>query len=198
MATAVKLNPKYTYNTIWLHIARKRAGQDDKQELRTNAANLDRSAWPWPVVAIYLGMSDAAAVQPAAAVAPDDFTRQDQVCEASFYVGEFDMASGSRTAAKPLLQAAVKECPRPFYEFFAATRELARPLPTPTTLAEVFGFSTRPWRCRKSPRAGTVFFQELKSTRSFLRATSAGDDRSRRSPLYGRRVLRYGSSGSPT
>jgi eukaryotic-like serine/threonine-protein kinase len=127
IATVVKVNPKYAYNVMWLHIARKRAGQDDKQELTGNAANLDRAAWPWPVVALYLGMSDAAAVQAAAAIGPDDITRQDQVCEANFYVGEFDMESGNRTAATPLLQAAVKDCPRPFYEFFAANRELARP-----------------------------------------------------------------------
>jgi lipoprotein NlpI len=44
---------------LWLHIARQRAGQDDKQEFEANAAKLDQGRWPWPLVAFYLGNESA-------------------------------------------------------------------------------------------------------------------------------------------
>jgi hypothetical protein len=47
---------------------------------------LDRTAWPWPIVAAYLGNEDAAAVL-AAGRRGDQTAQKDLECEADFYLG---------------------------------------------------------------------------------------------------------------
>ena len=54
-AMALKLKPAYPYYAIWLHVARARAGQNDADEIAANAKKIDRSQWPWPIVALFLG-----------------------------------------------------------------------------------------------------------------------------------------------
>jgi tetratricopeptide (TPR) repeat protein len=52
---ALKLDPSNAYSVLWLHIIRARKGDDDRDELATNAARLDSATWPWPVVALFNG-----------------------------------------------------------------------------------------------------------------------------------------------
>ena len=68
-AMALKLKPAEPYYVMWLHVMRARAGQNDADEIAANAKSIDRSKWPWPVVALFLGSINPDAVRTAAASA---------------------------------------------------------------------------------------------------------------------------------
>jgi lipoprotein NlpI len=124
-ATAVRMDPADAYSVLWLHIARSRAGQNDRTELATNAQKLDRNKWPWPVVAYYLAWLDAEKVLAAAASSESAKMRREQTCDANFYLGT---VNAKRTAvdAQRLLRAAVETCPKDFVGYAAADLELKR------------------------------------------------------------------------
>ena len=77
------------------------SGQDDAGELRDNAGRLDQMKWPWPVVSLLLGSTDADTVRAAAATAAAEPTRRGQACEADFYLGVHAVSRDNlvRTAA---------------------------------------------------------------------------------------------------
>ncbi|MGB6535648.1 MAG: tetratricopeptide repeat protein [Xanthobacteraceae bacterium] len=116
----------YSYVAIWLHIARMRAGENDTSEFAGNTQKMDHSQWPWPVVALFLGTMTPDAVAAAAQSANDTTTRSGQVCEADFYTGIYQAASGNKSAAQPLLQAAAAACPADYLERKMAPLELTR------------------------------------------------------------------------
>jgi lipoprotein NlpI len=60
LGRAVQLSPQAAYSVIWLHIVRGKAGINDQEEFPGNASKIDHSAWPWPVVELYLGSSNPA------------------------------------------------------------------------------------------------------------------------------------------
>jgi lipoprotein NlpI len=125
LAKAVSMDPADTYAVLWLHLVRSRAGRNDSAELAANAEKLDRSQWPWPVVAYSLGRLDAEKVVAAAVSSESAKTRRGQVCEANFYLGSMD-AKGKRADSQRLLRVAVDECPKDFIEYAAANLELNR------------------------------------------------------------------------
>ena len=125
LSAALALKPADPYNVLWLYLARARAGQPAQDSLRTEAAALDRSEWPGPVVAAYLGEADTAAVL-AAARSDDPATQKSKECEAGFYLGAKAATEGNTAAARDLLSKAAAACPRYFIEAPAARFELAR------------------------------------------------------------------------
>jgi lipoprotein NlpI len=125
LARAQELNPGYAYTSLWLYLARSRAGQDSKEELSANAAKLDGAKWPAPVVALYQGKGTPESVM-AAAKSTDPKTEKEQVCEANFYVAEWQLLKNDQQHALPLLRAAAEQCPRNFREYSAAALELKR------------------------------------------------------------------------
>jgi hypothetical protein len=58
--------------------------------------------------------------------AKDDKTRTEQICEADFYTGMFQVEKGATAEARQLLAAARKGCPPDFMEYEAAGQELKR------------------------------------------------------------------------
>jgi lipoprotein NlpI len=115
------LTPEEPYTVLWLYLARDRAGQTTARDaLVQDAAKLDRAAWPWPVVAAYLGEAEPAAVLAAS------HGNNDHACEANFYFGAKSAAEGDTAAARPLLQQAVALCPPNFIETPAAKSELTK------------------------------------------------------------------------
>jgi lipoprotein NlpI len=111
---------------MWRHMARKRGGQDDAAELAAAAVRLDRSAWPWPVVALFLGNTTTVDVMREPDKAATQRARADQSCEASFYVGVYASDQGRVADARSLLESAAKNCPPKFAESTAARLELQR------------------------------------------------------------------------
>jgi lipoprotein NlpI len=94
-------------------------------ELQAAYAGLDHNAWPAPVVDLLLGKIDSTPVFKAAET-PDARTRHDQVCEANFYVGMYQLSGSHPAEALALLQKAREMCPKDFIEYDAAVAELTR------------------------------------------------------------------------
>jgi len=106
------------YAALWLHLARVHAGKASNEELRRDSESLDQAAWPWPVVAAYLGEQDRIAVQRVADHAGAD--AKDQQCDAAFYLGAHAISTGERTAGLDMLQQAAKTCAPNSIEYYAA------------------------------------------------------------------------------
>jgi PQQ-dependent catabolism-associated CXXCW motif protein len=123
-ATATQLTPSDHYAALWLHLARLRAGRSDRSEIQANAEKLARDKWPWPIVAFYLGLLDGDAVRAEAERGEGD--KRDRLCEADFYRGVYDLATGARETAAPRLQSAAQMCRRANIEYLAAKLELSR------------------------------------------------------------------------
>ncbi len=126
LATGVRLDPKDVYAAIWLHIARSRSGMPDHEELATNAEKLGAGDWPWPVVQLFLGTTTPEKLLGAAAATDKEQTRQEQLCEANFYLGMFRLEMKAPDEARKLIAAAAEKCPVDMLEKAAAKAELAR------------------------------------------------------------------------
>jgi lipoprotein NlpI len=125
-AMALKLKPASPYYVIWLHVARARAGQNDADELAANAKTIDRSRWPWPIVALFLGSTNPDETRTAASSAEQRSTRVEQSCVADFFIGVHQVEKGAQADARPPLQSAVDHCPYDFVQYSAAKLELKR------------------------------------------------------------------------
>ncbi|MGB7554029.1 MAG: hypothetical protein WBM04_06630, partial [Candidatus Korobacteraceae bacterium] len=91
---------------------------DGKAELQTNAAALDLSKWPGPVIQLYLGQGT-----------PEDVSRAagsdgNQKCEYNFYVGEYRSLHGERPEALALFRSARDGCSKDFIEYVPAVTEV--------------------------------------------------------------------------
>jgi lipoprotein NlpI len=126
LASGVRLAPADIYAAIWLHIARSRSNTPDHEELAANAARLGPGSWPRPVLDLFLGTATPDALRRAASNAKDDSTRQEQLCEADFYLGMFNLERKARDDARKLIAAAAESCPADMLEKPAAKAELAR------------------------------------------------------------------------
>jgi len=124
-AAALQLQPTDPYAVLWLFLARARSGQAALDSLRGDAGPLDRGAWPWPVVAAFLGEMDRPGVL-SAARSGDAADQKDQQCEADFYLGAKAASEGDKGAAGDLLRQAQAICPADFLETVATKFELAR------------------------------------------------------------------------
>ena len=126
LAKAITLKSNDPYLVIWLHIGRQRAHQNDSQELIDNADALNRTKWPWPIVALLLGSSDPKSVGEFAQSGQNPLVRLERICEADFYLGTYDLERNAKDDALKSLQSAAVGCPRDFLEQSAAKLELAR------------------------------------------------------------------------
>jgi len=126
LAAGVRLDPKDIYAAIWLHIARDRNGTPDREELAANAKRLGAGDWPYPVLELFLGSATPDAVRKAAADAANEGKRREQICEADFYLGVFDLERNARDEGRKLIAAAADKCPDSMLEKPAAKAELAR------------------------------------------------------------------------
>ncbi|HTQ13270.1 MAG TPA: tetratricopeptide repeat protein [Rhizomicrobium sp.] len=124
-AQLVTARPAFAYTAIWHALALAAEGKDYAQSFAGETASADKTKWPAPIVQLYLGQSTPAAVL-AAAADPDAEKNKEQLCEANFYGGEWQLQHGQEAAARPMLAAAQQSCPLEFIERDAASAELAR------------------------------------------------------------------------
>ena len=110
---------------LWLHIARVRAGQDDKDEINGSLWKLPID-WPWRIVAFYAGLGTPETAMDAGQSGATDIERQSRSCDANFYVGVYQIEKGALAEARELLEAAAKDCPIGYFERAAALMELKR------------------------------------------------------------------------
>lgn len=122
--TALKAKPNI-YTALWLHLARKRGGNPDADELLERETRRLRAGWPAPVIALYMGRTDVNSVM-AAATTPDAARRREIQCEANFYVAHAHLVKGERAPAQKLLQDVQRECAKNLLEYEGAVAELRR------------------------------------------------------------------------
>jgi len=121
MRRAAEMNPEAAYPQLWLHIM---AAENDHASPLANAVpRLDMTAWPAPVVRLFLGEATADEVLAAAANADADVNRG-QVCEANFYIGEQALIERKVEEARKHFQLAADDCVPNFIELDAARAEL--------------------------------------------------------------------------
>jgi lipoprotein NlpI len=118
---ASALAPKYAYAALWLDIVSQR--NNLPSHLPQTSSQLDMTAWPAPVIRLFVGQMTPGALL-AAADDPDATTRKGQVCEANFYIGELSLLKGSKDEATRLFRLAASDCPHGFIEWDAANAEL--------------------------------------------------------------------------
>jgi lipoprotein NlpI len=122
-----RLSPANGYRPVWRYLARIRS--DDpvaaKEELEKAAAARIDTTWPTPLIELFLGRADIAAVRKATDTA-DAIRRRGQVCEADFFIGELHLQNQQPQEALALLNAAQDGCPPDYVEAYAAAAELKR------------------------------------------------------------------------
>lgn len=115
------LDPKYAYSALWLEMAVRRLKLPSR--MAEASAQVDKTAWPAPVIRMFMDQITPEAVL-AAADHPDETKRKVQVCEANFYAGEYMLLRGGRDEGMRLLRLAAGDCPKTFVERAGAEAEL--------------------------------------------------------------------------
>jgi lipoprotein NlpI len=121
ISQASKLAQKDPYNALWVEIVGQRNNAPSR--LSQAISKIDMSAWPAPVIRMFLGQMPPADVL-AAAEHPDATKRKGRVCEANFYSGELALRTGAKDEAGRLFRLAASDCPKTFEERDAAEAEL--------------------------------------------------------------------------
>jgi lipoprotein NlpI len=113
--------PENAYLALWVDIVSRRNNLPSR--LAQTSSQIDMTAWPAPVVRLFMGQMTPAAVL-AAADDPDATKKKGQVCEANFYSGELSLTKGLKDEATRLFRLAASDCPHGFNEWDAAKAEL--------------------------------------------------------------------------
>ena len=123
-AHVIALHPENAYAVLWLELSRARGGALDPKTGEQDMRQLDSSAWPAPLIKMFVG--EARAEDMAAAAARGDSGKiANQQCEADFYVAEWWLARNDTVSARPLLETASQTCPKNFVEYGEARFELS-------------------------------------------------------------------------
>jgi lipoprotein NlpI len=121
LSQANALDPKDAYNALWLDIIGQRNNVPSR--LSQALATIDMTAWPAPVIRLFLGEITAVALLDAADN-PDAKKKKSQVCEANFYSGQLALRTGAKGEAARLFRLAARDCPKTDVERGAANAEL--------------------------------------------------------------------------
>jgi lipoprotein NlpI len=113
------------YTSLWLFLARQRGGAPDADDLLERDTRRIRAGWPAPLIALYMGRTDASSVA-AATTAGEGTRRREMRCEADFYVAQDYLIKGERARAQTLLQGVQSDCPKNLLEYEGTLAELRR------------------------------------------------------------------------
>lgn len=122
--TALALQRSNAYFALWLHVARLRAGTEDKREIAANLEHVDRRQWPGPLLAHLAGRETLAEVAHAVQ-ASDPAARVERRCDMAYFLGEQHLAEGDAEAIR-LLRDARDICPPDSIERALARADLMR------------------------------------------------------------------------
>jgi lipoprotein NlpI len=112
------------YAVLWLHLARQRLQQEDREDFAAHAAVVDSAAWPAPIVQHLLGRIDTDSLEALAAATEIHGRRQG--CVAAFYLGEQSLLRGDVSGATASFEKTRAECPKQSSEYKGALAELRR------------------------------------------------------------------------
>ena len=112
------------YAVLWLHLARQRLRQDDREDFFAHAAAVDSVAWPAPIVQHLLGRLGADSL--ATVAAATEIKGRRQSCVASFYLGQQALLRHDARRAMEAFERTRAECPKELSEHKGALAELQR------------------------------------------------------------------------
>jgi tetratricopeptide (TPR) repeat protein len=121
LSQANALNPADSYLALLLDIVARRSKLPSR--LGEMSGKLDMTAWPAPVIRLYLAQLTPEAVL-AAADDPDPAVKRGKVCEANFYTAELSLLADRKDEATRLLVPAASDCPFDYRERQLAEAEL--------------------------------------------------------------------------
>lgn len=113
------------YTSLWLYLARQRGGMPDADAQLERDTRRIRAGWPAPLIALYMGRTDANSVMVATA-SGEGTRRREMRCEADFYVAQDYLIKGERARAQTLLQGVQNDCPKNLLEYEGTLAELRR------------------------------------------------------------------------
>ena len=122
---ANELNPADAYSVIGLAMARMRSGDTNYAHLLDQGAVALADDWPMPAIRFYTGQLTADQLL-AAARNPDEKKQQNHLCEAEFYLGEWQLLHGQRRSAIYNFKQAQSGCRHNYYQYLGAVEELKR------------------------------------------------------------------------
>jgi tetratricopeptide (TPR) repeat protein len=122
-ADIIAAQPHNANVVLWLELVRTRGGILDAKIGERDLHGIDSDDWPAPLIKMFLGAAKPEDVA-AAALHGDANVVSGRQCEANFYIAEWWLAQKDTASAKPLLEAAIKDCPKNFIEAEAARSEL--------------------------------------------------------------------------
>ncbi len=118
---ASELDPRNAYNALWLDIVEGRSNA--ASQLSLQVSKMDMTAWPAPVVRMFMGE-----ITPADAHAAADISnakkKKDQACDANFFGAEFFLRRSAQDEAIRRFRLAAKDCPFASLERSAAKARL--------------------------------------------------------------------------
>ena len=117
--------PQNAYSVLWLYLARLHQGKDDITALRDQSRTFNPAVFPGPVIRFYLGEITVNDVMAAVQKGTPQQQRE-QLCEASFYLGEEALMRGNRDEAVRLFRQAMSTNLTYFYEYQGAAVEMQR------------------------------------------------------------------------
>ena len=120
-AQATQIAPSGAYPFLWLSLVRADAHLADT-DAPDRALKVDVKKWPGPLVQLYLGQSQPETIM--AVAGGNVMLRKGQLCEANFYIAQWQRAHGNLADATARLRAAVADCPPNFVERPAAANQL--------------------------------------------------------------------------
>jgi tetratricopeptide (TPR) repeat protein len=121
---ARELSPRSAYLTLWVYMARIKAGEEAMRELRADAAAIDLAAWPGPLLALMAGRGTRKAVDEGVALA-DANSRDQRRCDVAFHLGVSEMMRGNHDGLA-LLREARDKCAPESVERAVARAEILR------------------------------------------------------------------------
>ena len=123
--SARQLDSKDAYAALGLAMARMRSGVSGYSVALNKQAEALGEGWPVPAVRFYAERLTAEQLL-AAAEDPDNGKQQKQLCEAEFYLGEWQLLHGMKSEAIGNFKKAQSEGRRNSYEYLGAVEELKR------------------------------------------------------------------------
>jgi tetratricopeptide (TPR) repeat protein len=124
-AKALSLQHTNAYLAIWLHIARLKAGTEDKRKILDNLERVDPKVWPGSLLAHFAGRETLAEVTRQAQQPGDAVARAERRCDMAFFLGEKHLTDGDADALR-LLREARDVCPADSIERAIARGDMLR------------------------------------------------------------------------
>jgi len=124
-AKALSLQRANAYFGIWLHVARLKAGAEDKREILGNLEQVEVKQWPGPLFAHLAGREALAEVTRQAQQPGDAVARSERRCDLAFFLGEKYLAEGDADALR-FLREARDVCPPDSIERAIARADMLR------------------------------------------------------------------------